>query len=88
MITAKANRDVTIIQAEARRQGEQIRGEGDAQRARIFAEAFGRDQDFFAFYRSMQAYETSLKPDSTKLVIDPGSEFFRFLGSSSGRAAQ
>ena len=60
-IRATADREVTIIKAEATREGEQPRGEGDAERNRIFAEAFGRDPDFFGFYRSMQAYEQGIK---------------------------
>ncbi|WP_034995330.1 protease modulator HflC [Beijerinckia mobilis] len=84
-IKAKANRDVTVIRAEAQSEAERIRGQGDAERNRIFAAAFGRDVDFFTFYRSMQAYETSLKPATTKLLIDPNSDFFRYFGTASGR---
>ena len=60
-ITAKADRDVVVLRGDAQRQADQTRGEGDAERNRIFAEAYGKDPDFFAFYRSMQAYETGLK---------------------------
>jgi len=60
-IRANADREVTIIKAEANKRSELLRGEGDAERNRIFAEAYGRDPDFFAFYRSMQAYEQSMK---------------------------
>src|SRR5262249_39306825 len=60
-IRAKADRDVTVILAEAQSRAEQIRGEGDGERNRIFAEAYGKDPDFFAFFRSMQAYETGLR---------------------------
>jgi len=84
-IKAKANRDVTVIRADAQSEAERIRGQGDAERNRIFAAAFGRDVDFFTFYRSMQAYETSLKPATTKLLIDPNSDFFRYFGTASGR---
>ena len=66
-IRATAEREATVIKAEATRKGEQLRGEGDAERNRIFAEAYGRDQDFFAFYRSMQAYETAMKAGDTRL---------------------
>jgi len=86
-IKAKANRDVTVIRADAQSEAERIRGQGDAERNRIFAAAFGRDVDFFTFYRSMQAYETSLKPATTKLLIDPNSDFFRYFGTASGRPA-
>ena len=60
-ITARADRDVIVLKAEAQQQADQIKGEGDAERNRIFAEAFGKDPDFFAFYRSMQAYESRLQ---------------------------
>jgi membrane protease subunit HflC len=79
-ITAKADRDVVVIKAEAQREADRIKGEGDAERNRIFAEAFGRDADFFAFYRSMQAYETALKTSETRFLISPRSEFFRYFG--------
>lgn len=82
-IRANADRDVTIIKGEATKKSEQLRGEGDAERNRIFAEAYGRDPEFFAFYRSMQAYEQSMKPGDTRLVITPDSDFFRFLDRKS-----
>jgi membrane protease subunit HflC len=84
-IRAKADRDVTVVQAEAQSKGEQIRGEGDAERNRIFAEAFGRDPDFFSFYRSMQAYEAGLKSSDTRMLLKPDSEFFRFFVDPSGK---
>ncbi len=84
-IRAKADRDSVVIRAEAQRQADQTRGQGDAERNRIFAEAFGQDKDFFAFYRSMQAYEASLKSNDTRLVLSPKSEFFRFFASPSGQ---
>ena len=68
--------------------GEQIRGEGDAERNRIFAEAFGRDPEFFAFYRSMQAYEAGLRSSDTRMLLKPDSEFFRYLRRSVGQAAR
>jgi len=83
-IRATADREVTVIKAEATRKGEQLRGEGDAERNRIFAQAFGRDPDFFAFYRSMQAYEQGLKPGDTRLVISPESEFFKYFTNPAG----
>ena len=86
-ITATADREVTIIKAEATRKGEELRGEGEAERNRIFAEAFGRDPDFFAFYRSMQAYEQGLKPGDTRLVISPDSDFFKYFADPLGAAA-
>lgn len=84
-IRAKADRDVTVILAEANQKSEELRGEGDADRNRILAEAFGKDPAFFAFYRSMQAYETGLKGPDTRLVISPNSEFFRFFADPQGR---
>jgi modulator of FtsH protease HflC len=78
---AEADRDVTVIVAEAQSRAEQIRGEGDAERNRVFAEAFGKDPDFFAFYRSMQAYEAGLKANETRLVLRPDSDFLRYFGN-------
>jgi modulator of FtsH protease HflC len=86
-IRAKADRDVTVLVAEAQSKAEQTRGEGDAERNRIFAEAFGKDPGFFAFYRSMQAYEAGLRPNDTRLVLRPDSDFFKYFGNPSGKAA-
>ncbi|MFM8859531.1 MAG: protease modulator HflC [Methylocystis sp.] len=83
-INAKADRDVIILKAEAQQKADQIKGEGDAERNHIFAEAFGKDADFFAFYRSMQAYETAFKPNETRFLVSPRSEFFRFFSTPSG----
>jgi membrane protease subunit HflC len=83
-IRAKADREFTVMIAEATSKGEQTRGQGDAERNRIFAEAFGRDADFFSFYRSMQAYETSL-PKDTRMLLTPDSDFFRYFGDPSGK---
>jgi len=87
-ITAKADRDVVVLRAEAQRQADQIRGEGDAERNRIFAEAYGKDADFFAFYRSMQAYEASMKNQDTRLILNPNSSFFRFFVNPDGGKAK
>jgi modulator of FtsH protease HflC len=84
-IRAKADRDVTVLLAEAQSKGEQIRGEGDAERNRIFAEAYGRDPEFFSFYRSMQAYEAGLRANDTRMLLKPDSDFFRFFGDPSGK---
>jgi membrane protease subunit HflC len=86
-IRANADREAQVIRAEARSQAEQIRGEGDAERNRLFAEAYGKDPDFFAFYRSMTAYENGLKGGDTRFLLTPNSDFFRFFGSPSGKAA-
>jgi modulator of FtsH protease HflC len=87
-IRAKADRDVTVLLAEATSKGEQLRGEGDAERNRIFADAFGRDPDFFAFYRSMQAYEAGLKSGDTRMLLRPDSDFFRYFGNPSGKSRE
>ncbi|WP_431204646.1 protease modulator HflC [Bradyrhizobium betae] len=84
-IRSKADREATVIEAEARSQAEQTRGVGDAERNRLFAEAYGKDADFFAFYRSMTAYETGLKSSDTRFLLRPDSDFFRFFGNPSGR---
>jgi len=85
-IRARADRDVTVLLAEANQKADQLRGQGEADRNRILAEAFGQDPDFFAFYRSMQAYEKGLSGPETRLVISPGSEFFRYFNDPQGRA--
>jgi membrane protease subunit HflC len=84
---ARAIADRTVVEtvSEARKNSEIIRGEADGKRNAIFAEAFGRDPEFFAFYRSLGAYEKSLKGGNTTLVISPDSEFFEYLKSDSGR---
>jgi membrane protease subunit HflC len=84
-IRARADRDVTVIKADASQRAEELRGEGDAQSNRIFAEAYGRDPSFFAFFRSMQAYETGLGATATgptRLVLSPDSDFFRYFSKS------
>ncbi|QQN63034.1 protease modulator HflC [Bradyrhizobium diazoefficiens] len=86
-IRSKADRDVTVIIAEANSQAEQTRGVGDAERNRLFAEAYGKDADFFAFYRSMTAYESGLKPNDTRFLLRPDSDFFRYFGNPSGKTA-
>ncbi len=78
-IKAKADRDVVVLRAEATQIAEQVRGEGDAQKNRILAEAYNKDPDFFAFYRSMQAYETSMRPGETRMILNPDSEFMRYF---------
>lgn len=81
-IKARADRDSTVIVAEAQQQSDEIRGAGEAERNKIFAEAFGKDPEFFAFYRSMQAYEASIKPGDTRMVLTPDSPFFRFFNGA------
>jgi membrane protease subunit HflC len=85
-IRARADRDVTVTVAEATSRGEQTRGEGDAERNRIYAEAYDKDRDFFAFYRSMQAYEAGLRHNDTRLLLTPDSDFFRYFNDPAGKA--
>ena len=84
-IRARADRDITVIIADAQSKGDTMRGEGEAERNRIFAEAFGKDPDFFAFYRSMQAYESGLRHNDTRMVLKPDSDFFRYFADPAGR---
>jgi membrane protease subunit HflC len=84
-IRSKADREVTVLVADATSKSEQIRGEGDATRNKIFADAFNKDPDFFSFYRSMQAYENGLKPNDTRMVLNPDSNFFRYFNDPSGK---
>jgi membrane protease subunit HflC len=83
-IRAEADRDATVIVAEANKQSEEIRGDGDARRNQIFADAYSRDPDFFAFYRSMLAYQAGLKPGDTRLLLSPDSDFFKYFGNPNG----
>ena len=80
-ITSTADKEVSVILANANKDSEIMKGEGDGQRNAIFADAFGRDPEFFAFYRAMQAYETALIGGDTSLILSPDSEFFKFFGS-------
>ena len=83
-IRARADRQVVEIVAEARKESEILRGEGEGERNRIFAEAFSRDPEFFEFYRSMSAYEKALEKDGTTMILSPESEFFRYFGYGDG----
>ena len=80
-ITSTADKEVTVILADAQKKSEIMKGEGDGKRNKIFADAFGQDPEFFAFYRSMQAYENSLIGGETSLILSPDSEFFKFFGN-------
>jgi membrane protease subunit HflC len=84
-IRAKADRDATVLVAEATSESERLRGDGDAERNRIFADAFGRDPEFAAFYRSMQAYDAALRHDTTRMLLRSNSEFFRYFVDPSGK---
>jgi|UniRef100_UPI00404A9A07 modulator of FtsH protease HflC len=80
-ITSTADKEVTVLIADAEKKSEIMKGEGDGERNKIFADAFGRDPEFFAFYRAMQAYETALIGGETSLILSPDSEFFKFFGN-------
>ena len=81
-ITSTADKEVTVLLANAKKLSEIMKGEGDGQRNKIFAEAFGKDPDFFSFYRAMQAYETALIGSETSIILSPDSDFFKFFGST------
>jgi len=81
-ITSTADKEVTVLLANAKKQSEIMKGEGDGQRNKIFAEAFGKDPDFFSFYRAMQAYEKALIGGDTSLILSPDSDFFKFFGDT------
>jgi membrane protease subunit HflC len=83
-IRAEADREAVVTVAEANRDSEILRGEGDAERNRVFAEAYQRDPEFFEFYRSMKAYETAIEGTDTTMVLSPDSEFFKFFRESAG----
>jgi membrane protease subunit HflC len=78
-IRSTADKEVTIIRADATRKSDILRGEGEAERNRILGEAFGRDQEFFEFYRSLKAYEASMTGNNTTMVISPDSPFFKYF---------
>ena len=81
-ITSTADKEVTVVLANANKQSEIMKGEGDGKRNKIFAEAFGRDPKFFAFYRAMQSYERALIGGDTSLILSPDSDFFKFFGKT------
>jgi len=80
-ITSTADKDVSVLLANANKNSEIMKGQGDGERNAIFADAFGRDPEFFAFYRAMQAYETALIGGDTSVILSPESEFFKFFGN-------
>jgi len=81
-ITSTADKEVTVLLANAKKQSEIMKGEGDGQRNKIFADAFGKDPEFFSFYRAMQAYEKALIGGDTSLILSPDSDFFKFFGNA------
>src|SRR5262245_41771139 len=86
-IRADADRQRTVILSEAYRDAERIRGAGDARAAEIYADAYSKDRDFYAFYRSMQAYREAIGKDQDVLVLQPDSEFFKYLQSQVGSSS-
>jgi membrane protease subunit HflC len=83
---ARADREATVIKAEAQKQADILRGQGDAERNKIFADAFGQDPEFFDFYRSMKAYETALGKGDTTFVVGTDSAFFRYFEDADAAA--
>ena len=86
-IRADADKQKVVILAEAKKEAETVRGEGDSDAIKIYADAFGRDPEFFAFYRSMQAYREAMASSETTMVLSPNSDFFRFFNDIGGRPA-
>ncbi len=84
-ITSTADKEVTVILAEDEKQSQIMKGEGDGQRNKIFSNAFGKDNEFFEFYRAMKAYEKALIGGETSLILSPDSEFFKFFGNIKAR---
>ena len=84
-LRAEADREVRVILANAKESSSRIRGAGDAERNEVYANAYNADPEFFAFYRSMEAYEKALANGNTAMVLSPDSEFFRYFGSQSGK---
>jgi len=83
-IRAEADRTRTVLISQARRESEILRGEGDGEAVRIFADAYGQDIDFFTFYRTMQAYREALNSDDTTIILSPTGDFLQYLNSFSG----
>ena len=81
-ITSTADKEVTVILADAQKQSEIMKGEGDGERNKIFADAFGQDPEFFSFYRSMQSYSKAFTAGETSMILSPDSEFFKFFGNT------
>ncbi len=86
-VRANADRERTVILADAQRDAQKVRGDGDAKAIEIYAKAYDQDQSFFAFYRSLQAYRDAFEGSNTSFVLNPDSSFFRYFGSPGGAAA-
>ena len=83
-VRANADRERTVILADAQRNAQKVRGDGDGKTIQIYADAYGQDPKFFAFYRSLQAYRDALNGNTTSFVLNPNSSFFRFFGNPAG----
>ena len=84
-ITSRADRDAIVLKAEAQRKADTVRGEGDGERNQVFNEVYGKDPEFFGFYRSMLAYDQSFKAGDTRFVTSPTSDFFKYFGNPAGK---
>jgi len=84
-IKSKADRDRTVLLAEAERDAQKLRGEGDATAAKIFADAYNQDPEFYAFYRSMRAYNVAFKKNNTTMILSPDSDFFKYFRDMNGK---
>jgi membrane protease subunit HflC len=80
-VKARAEREVTVLTAEATRESEILRGQGDAEKTKVLGAAYGQDADFFAFYRSLEAYQDAFPGDNTTMILSPTGEFFRYFGA-------
>src|SRR6516165_7241422 len=87
-VRANADRERTVILADAQRNAQKVRGDGDAKAIQIYADAYGQDEKFFAFYRSLQAYRDAFNGNTTSFVLNPTNSFFRFFGSPDGTSAE
>jgi membrane protease subunit HflC len=87
-IRSTAEKERTVLLAEAQRDSEILRGEGDKEAIKIYAEAFNKDKEFYAFIRSMEAYRNTLSDPNTQMILSPHSDFLRYLGDSSNARAQ
>ncbi|MBL4612763.1 MAG: protease modulator HflC [Emcibacter sp.] len=85
-IKSKADRDRIVLLAEAEREAQKMRGQGDATAAKIFADAYNQDPEFYAFYRSMLAYNVAFREKNTTMVLSPTSDFFKYFGNMDGAA--
>jgi membrane protease subunit HflC len=84
-IRADAEKQKVVLVAESKRLAEALRGNGDGEAIKIYSDAFGQDENFFKFYRSMLAYENTFTDDGTTMLLSPDSDFFSFFGNQSGK---